>query len=141
MIQKERMIEEATTRLEVLQANGLWDEVVRVWKEDNEACVALKIGGAGINFAFCEKPELKEIKEKFEKEYDSLVYHGIYTETVFGDLLSLFYVSNTETSWRREKSGMKKGRAFVYVWNMTTCSGEFGPIEYDLKEGGLVRVG
>lgn len=143
MVQKDKMIEEATKRLETLQNMGLWDEVVRIWKENGEACVSTSVAGmgeAGINFAFSEKPELKEIKDNFEKEFDCVVYYGILSETFFGRCLSLFYVSNTKSNWSSEKSETKKGYASVYVWNMDLKFGEFGSIQFDVIQGGLFRT-
>lgn len=142
MVSKEKMYEEATKRLETLQTIGLWDEVVRLWKEEGEPCVSTRVygtGNAGINFAFSEKPELDKIKNNFEKNYDCTVYYGIFSETQLGNCLSLFYVSNTKGDWKYEKSGMKKGYASVYAWNIEGEFGEFGSIGFIEVGGGLVR--
>lgn len=142
MVSKEKMHEEATKRLETLQTIGLCDEVAKLWKEKGEPCVAFRdheTGNLGTNFVFSEKPELNEIKNDFEKNYDCMVYYGIFTETQFGNYLSLFYVSDTKSDWRYEKSGMKKGYASVYAWNIEGKFGEFGSIGFIEIGGGLVR--
>ena len=83
----------------------------------------------------------KEIVKEFEKEYDSTVYHVIYNDTEFGELLTLFYVSDYEEEWEMDRDDLNEGYACAYVKNVTYDElSEFGSICFRPRYGGLVRT-
>ena len=98
------------------------------------------INGCGINFTFDEMPEFKAIKEKFEKDYDCLVYYGVLTTTTIGQFLSLLFVSRYEEEWEDDRRELKEGYPYAYVWNREEEFGEIGSIQIKMEQGGLVRV-
>jgi len=95
----------------------------------------------GILFELSQQPEiLKEIKE-FETRHEALVYHCIKTETEFGTLITMFYVSNYEDEWEMDWNDMKENYACCYVCNLDdeNCS-DIGSIGYKPLNGGLIRT-
>lgn len=140
---EENMLVEATKRLEILQDMGLWDEVARVWKEKETACVSearIVFDVCGVNFTFDEMPELKHIKEKFEAEYGYTVYYGIYSNTKCGKMLTLLFVSTYEEEWEDDQNDLKEGYPVAYVWNMEDEFGEIGSVGIKMANGGLIRT-
>lgn len=101
----------------------------------------MNFGRMPVGVLFWANEERKSFIEQFEKKYNVVVYHAIFTPCVFGDCLSLLYVSNDKSEWQRERNDLKCGIPFVYVWNMTDdfCS-EFGCIGIRCSGGGIVRT-
>jgi len=87
--------------------------------------------------------EEKEIVKKFETEHKGYkvyhLYHGLYE---FGECYSILFVGTDTREWKRDKTELKEGYAFSYVYNKTDewCS-EFGSIIVKPSIGGIVRVG
>jgi len=94
---------------------------------------------AGILF-WANEEQMKFIRE-FEEKTDSLVYHAILTPFIFGECLSLLYVSKYESEWGLEQMALTSGRTPAYVINITdpTCS-EAGMISIKNAFGGLIRT-
>lgn len=83
----------------------------------------------------------KEFIEQFEKRYNVLVYHTIYTPCSFGNCLSLLFVSNDKREWKSDCVDLRRGFPYVYVLNITDddCS-EFGRIVIRSTGSGLIRT-
>lgn len=80
--------------------------------------------------------------EELKIRYKLYTYMVQLTHTSFGDLYSLFFVSENDEDWEYEKQDLINHLAFVYVYNATDemCS-EFGSIEFKKGNmGGIVRV-
>lgn len=83
-----------------------------------------------------------ELIKEFEAEYDALVYHANYCRTEFGQLLSLFYVSDYEEEWEMENEDIKDGYSCVYCINLDCPDfSEFGSIAFKPMNGGIKRIG
>ena len=134
------MKQEATKRLEIL---GLHPSVLPDFK--NEGLIHIsehqKILGqdAGILYWANEK-HMNYIKE-FEEKTGALVYHALLTPFIFGECLSLLYVSKHEEEWGQERAALERGIAPSYVYNLTNpdCS-ESGMILIKEAYGGLIRL-
>ena len=143
MRMQKKMVEEGKKRLNILLEMGLWDEVTKAFEKNGTTCLSEAkslFGVCGINFTFDEMLEFKAIKEKFEKDYDCLVYYGVLTTTIMGQFLSLLFVSRYEEEWEDDRRELKEGYPYVYVWNREEEFGEIGSIQIKMEQGGLVRV-
>ncbi len=82
----------------------------------------------------------KAFIEQFEKKYNMLIYHVVFTPCEFGYCLSFMYVSNVKKCWEVERVDLRLGMPYVYEWNITddTCSGfvHIGIVSC----GGIVRI-
>lgn len=88
-----------------------------------------------------EDDKWKEIISKFEKEYDALVYHVIYSHTNLGDMLSLLYVSDDEDEWGMDREAIAEGFSYAYVENLDDpFLSEIGSIGIEPVFGGVVRT-
>ncbi len=91
MTKKER--KEAENRIDILTEMGLWEEVKRLFNE-GKICLSEEgiISGTGIIFTFDEKPEMREIKEKVEKENECSVFFGVlYSEPLCQDNFYIYF--------------------------------------------------
>ena len=122
---------------------GLWEEVRNVW-EKNTTCFSkpMNLFGelTGVTFTFNEDEELKAIKEKLEKKTGYVVYYGIYSDTMFGRLLSLMVVTPYTNEWSQERKLLEKGYADVYCYNLDEQFGECGRIAFQVANGGLIQT-
>lgn len=84
----------------------------------------------------------KELVKKFEQEYNALVYLANLCNTEFGQLLSLFYVSDHKDEWEMDNDDLANGYAMVYCINFDWPDGsEFGFISFGFINGGITRIG
>ena len=94
---------------------------------------------AGILY-WANKEQLKCIRD-FEERTGALVYHAILTPFIFGECLSLLYISPDENEWEQEREELERGVLHSYVYNLTdpNCS-EAGYIAIKEAFGGLIRT-
>lgn len=86
--------------------------------------------------------EQKELVKEFEAEYNGLVYLVNRCNTEFGELLSLFYVSDHEEEWDMDNEDIESGYAMVYCINIDCPDfSEFGSIAFRPVNGGVKRIG
>lgn len=124
---------EAVKRLKMLE---LYPTVVKDFEKSGKIYLSESDG-----ILFCLSEDEKEMVKKWEQEQNSLVYHVVKTNTNFGLLYSLLYVSDTEDEWEMESDDVNELTPFVYVVNKTEpMFSEFGSITIMPKNGGLVRV-
>lgn len=76
--------------------------------------------------------EIYDIINKFETEYNSLVYYVDKGHYFFGKCYNLFYVSNYEEEYKQDKELLKNNETYSYVYNETDsiCS-EIGLIGFE----------
>ncbi len=83
----------------------------------------------------------KEFVKDFESEYNAVVYHIVKTNTTIGCMLSVFYVSDTESEWKTDRADLKNGEQLCYVQNIDNPDySEFGYICFQKNCGGLMRT-
>lgn len=83
----------------------------------------------------------QKMVDDFEKRCNGVVYHVIKTNTNFGAMYSLLYVSDSEEEWDMDMEDIANGQALAYVVNVDypDCS-EFGTIGVKPSFGGLMRT-
>lgn len=87
------------------------------------------------------EPEYARLCSEFEENTGAYVYHAIETDTPYGKLLTMLFVSSeeNEADWKRERVSGEV--AFVYVYNVTEDFGEYGSILLASDNGALLRKG
>lgn len=129
---KQKQKQEAIKRMKQL---GLYTNTIREFEKDN----VLNRSDNGILFWLTD--EEKRLVSKFEREYDTVVYHVIRNNTKFGMLLSLLYVSNDEDEWEMDQEDIQQRTPIAYVYNVDEpMFSEFGSIGVENRYGGLVRT-
>lgn len=124
--------EEAIKRMEMVNLDR---RCINAFKSGN----VWKSEAMGSLFELNEKE--KEMVKEFEDEYKGLVYHIIYSETEFGTLYAMLYVSNHPEEWEMDNEDLKEGYPIAYVENISDpYSSEFGSIGIRPANGGLVRT-
>ena len=111
---------------------------IRQFKDDDVVMISERPFGA----LYWLDEEQKKMVADFEKEYNALVYMVVRTNTEFGLLDSLLYVSDHEDEWEMDNVDIKAGYVLAYVVNHDCPDfSEFGSIAVKSVGGGLVRVG
>lgn len=100
-----------------------------------------KVNVSRSGFLYWLNNDYKKLVSDFEKEYGGVVYHCIESNTEFGKLLSVLYVSCHPDEWSSDMQDLKEGCPLVYVFNLD-CDyfSEFGSIGIRNRFGGLVRT-
>ena len=141
----EKIKNEILKRYEILFEQGLIMDV-EDWVWDGKILISdeMDLFGngilSGILFTLNEKPKYAPYVEKIESEKGVKVFMGIVTHTMLGTLLSLMYVADAESEWEVERNYMKNESIHcAYVFNLEEELCELGSIQYEMKDGGLVR--
>lgn len=139
---KKEIKKEAMERLNILKNMGM-ESLVRSEFWHGTTCftkpVIMGSDLVGVNTSFSNNPEFDSIRKRFEEKYDCTVYYAIYTETDFGNLLSLLFLQNSGKCWKKDKADLLKLKANSYVYNLSIEEGEFGPIGMAMANGGCIR--
>lgn len=147
---------EALERMNMLQGLGYWDEAADLYRDHGIPCISLRspmeINGQrmliGTVYRLDEMPTADERGEDvlkaiadFEQEWDGTIYAGSRETTAFGELLTLFYVSQYVEEWEADREDLEGKCPVCYVANLDdSMSSEFGHIGYELSGGGIVRT-
>ena len=132
---------EALLRMKKLD---LHENAIREFKEEGKLNLSegQRLWGkipVGVLYWLSEE-EMQMVKE-FEKENGGLVYHVIKTNTNFGLLYSMLYVSKHPEEWEDDDASLEEGYAFAYVKNATDdFLSELGEIMIKPAFGGVVRT-
>lgn len=130
LLEKQKI--EAVKRMKAL---GLYPTVIKEFEEDGKLNLSEYNG-----LLYHLNDDEKEMVKTWEQD-ECLVYHVIKSQTSFGLLYSLLYVSDTEEEWEMENNDVKELTPFVYVINKTEpMFSEFGSITILPRNGGLVRT-
>ena len=83
--------------------------------------------------------ELIRAINNFEKDYNAYVYHIIYTESNFGNLYNMLYVSNNTEEWETDRKDLQNKECYAYVYNKSdeVCS-EIGLIGVEKADTNLL---
>lgn len=127
---REKMRQESIARLKMLK---LHQNVIYDFETEDKLN---KSEGSMAGLYWLDEEE-QEIVEKFENNYNVLVYHVIKTYTIeLGEIYDLLYVDEYEEYWDEEKEEIKEG--YVRSYTVSPFS-ESGRICVELKNGGLIR--
>lgn len=138
---RERQKEEAILRMKTLEkVFDLNPHLVQYLEEDR---VYYSYVNSGI-FPSIDSIEYDErnveVVRQFVKEYPgSYVYHAIETDTQFGKMLTLLFVSSSPEEWPTER--LENNYIFSYVYNFGMEFGELGDVFLSSDCGALVRIG
>lgn len=128
----EEQRKECLTRLKL---SGLCSQVIK----DFEQGQLYKTERLGILYYLNDR-EIAVVKD-FEKKHNAVVYHILHTNTEFGELLAILYVSKCKEEWEIDREDLTQGIAFSYVYNLSCPEySEFGSIGFVAKYGGLIRT-
>ena len=139
----EEVRKEAENRIQTLvDSNGLNPNVLKYFNEGRIYYSYLTAGGMmGSIDTISYDPAYEKAVRDFEDTYSGyLVYHAIESESFFGKMLSLLYVSNEESDWDFERPD--KGILMTYTVNLDDEElSEFGDITLTESgmDGALVR--
>ncbi len=84
-------------------------------------------------------PSYVEVIKNFEEESGGYVYHAIETESIYGKMLTLLFVSPREKNWGMER--LTENYIYSYVYNFSDADGERGDVFLSSDNGALVRIG
>lgn len=143
MTMKDKMMEEATKRMKILEKQGLYSAAMQQWKYGRPCFSQMtNVLGTmtGVLYTFEEMPELNNLKEWLEKEYDCMVYHGIYCITPYGRLMNFLYVSKYEEEWENDCADLEEGYPMAYGMFIGDENADAGSIHVEMAQGGLIMV-
>ena len=146
MFTKGMMIAEAQKAEALLRMKklDLHENAIREFKEEGKLNLSegrSLYGKVPVGVLYWLNEEEQKMVTEFEKEYGGKVYHVIKSNTTFGLLYSLLYVSKNPDDWERDNADLEEGYAFVYVKNATDdFLSELGEIQIKPAFGGVVRV-
>lgn len=130
--------QEAIERIKVLKLHG---NVLKDFKEDvvNRSEFS---GFPGILFWLDD--EEKKFIEQWQKDSGNLAYHVIKTNTEFGLMYSVLYVSKYEKEWEIDRDDLLNGTAVAYcrigLDEIYGEHGDYGTIGVSPANGGLTRT-
>ena len=131
-VTKEMMKAEAIKRMNMLR---LHRNAIEEFETEDK--LNLSLGG----FLYWLNDSQKEMIASFEERNNCMAYHCIESNTEFGKLLSVLYVSNHPEEWSFDIEDLKEGYPIAYVFNLDDdCLSEFGSIGVVNRFGGLVRT-
>lgn len=103
-MKKNKQIMEAQARMETLvKVLGANPNLSKYLKQGKVYYSYLVSGLWGCIDTINYDPNYVSIIKEFEEEYKAYVYHAIETETHYGKLLTLLYVSSHEEDWEYER--------------------------------------
>ena len=128
----EEQKKECLTRLKL---SGLCNEVITDFKNGQ----LYKTEQLGILYYINDKE--KAVVKDFEEKNNAMVYHILHSNTEFGELLALLYVSKYKEEWQMDREDLRDNIALSYVYNVDCPDfSEFGSIGFAQRFGGLVRT-
>ena len=138
MVTREEMKAEALKRMEML---GLHENVVHEFEEGTlNYSDRMRMFGKPVGVLYWITPEVEKLVRDFEEQFGGMVYHLMHTNTSFGELVEMLFVSKYEEEWETDIEDIKSGEMLAYVYNLTYPEfSEFGHIGIKKAYGGLVR--
>jgi len=151
-ITRQQQRDEAIALLEILIAKGLEPDVLNQFKDSSRVFYSERntVFGVPVDALFWAdnstanselgKP-FNEVISSFEKEHGAFVYHATHERFSFGEILDLFYVSQYDDGWPRERDDLEGGYPFVCAINLSDgFISDFGVIGCRVVGGGLLRT-
>lgn len=134
---------EAIKRLEILQQNySINSNILKEFRENERIyCSQDKLKATnGIITLLSNNKEYVNAVKKVEMEWDIFVYHCVLTHKDNEDILTMFYVSDTEEEWEEDKEYLLEGETNVYVYNLNNDEQtQFEAVQINKKDGSLKK--
>lgn len=123
----QKQVEESKKRIELLGLEPRFSE--KLYMSHKYYIREVKDGEMGLIRAI----------NNFEKKYNAYVYHIIYTESNFGNLYNMLYVSNNTEEWETDRKDLQNKECYAYVYNRSNevCS-EIGLIGVEKADTNLL---
>ena len=141
---KEERKAEALARLEKLEAMGLHPNVRQEFEKgvlNYSDRVRFCGEPMGALYWLADEKRFAEAVAEFEDEYACTAYHATHERTEFGELLTVFYVSENKEEWALDWEDFDAHHACCYVVNLDApFLSEFGGVDFLVAGGGLVRT-
>lgn len=135
-VDRDMQIKEAIFRMGKL---GIMRTVIKQFAEDGKIQQSERtLLGYGMMYYLDDETQARV--DKFEKEHGALVYHVIMSQTEFGQMWALLYVSKNKSEWEQDNRDIEEGIVFSYVLTEGDYSNEFGSIGVQPANGGLRRT-
>ena len=143
---EQNLKEECIKRLEIMEkVFGQHENCLKEFKEDETLYYTERCALGGILYWVKNREDLMQKVKEFEKESNVKVYFCILSETNFGTLFDMLYVSNGEDDeqyWEEEREMLKQGYVISNCKNLTDdMMSDFGEIQIACKNGGIIRIG
>lgn len=134
MMNRIKQRNEAIKRMKML---GMSQKVIDALKKSDQ--IAVSIAG---NITFQIKDEIRDMIKQYEQKNNAYVYHCIYCETEWDDILyNLLYVCKYEDDWKYELEDLKNGIVSARVINESVpYFSESGSIGVKPLCGALIRT-
>ena len=137
---KEKQKQEALQRMEALiEKLNLNPNLQKYLLEDKlyySYLTAAGLMGSIDTISYDEENE--RLCREFEEKHGTYVYHAIESETIYGKMLAMLYVSKNEQEWEYER--LINDYITSYVYNFSDEEGTFGDIFLASVDGALVRT-
>ena len=134
-VSRENKKVEAIKRMKTL---NIYSEAIRQFKDEDIVMVSEPPFGG----LYWLNDEEKRMVADFEAEHNALVYMVVRSNTEFGLLDALLYVSDYQDEYEMDNDDIKDGYIMSYVVNHDCPDlSEFGSIAVKSVGGGLVRIG
>ena len=142
-IKEKELMEEIHNRFHILQDNfGFHPQVAKDF--DNSIInksETQRIGKSTIGALYWLSEEEKAMVKRVEEDLNIKVYHVMTTNTEFGEMYSLLYVSEYTNDWEMDHDDLQSGMPLAYAFIAgDDLSGDMGYIQIAKGGGGLVRT-
>lgn len=84
--------------------------------------------------------DIADVIAAFESEWHTIVYAITAETSEFGIWLDLFHVSQYPEEWERDRADLEAKCPYVYVVSEDEYSSEFGCINFEIAQGGILRT-
>lgn len=124
-------LDEAVSRMKEMK---LYKTVIDDFVSDNKLYMS-EFGGI-----LCDLNEEAESAVRETERY-GLPYHVVRSQSSFGDMYAVLFVSEHQDEWWAERCDPETGSVIAYVYNSTyTDNSELGSVGLRTAGGGLMRV-
>lgn len=140
----EKLYQEALARLEILTARGLNQDALAYFKEGKVPMTTdVTVMGKRISMLrpVDSKPEMKKIVDKCASVNNRVPYYCTCTESFFGTMITVFFVSKYTEEWEMDRDCLANGESCAYVYNTDEDFSDIGYVQFGIKDGCLVRIG
>lgn len=135
---KEEILTEAKLRMEKME---IFEGTIEQFIENGRISYSLEGGNYWLvqEISDADLPINEEVQKLEEQE--KIPYFIIFTETPYGNLWAVLFVTTDDSTWEAEHTNIESNKHTAYVFNehQPECSEE-GIVEFKKIYGGLIRT-